>query len=372
MHWLWRCCWSLLPAGLVCISGTCAEVSALSLCASSRKSRCSSFRAASRSPDAEDVRFPTPDGLTLRGCYLRTPQSPRRGVILFGLEFGSNRWSCVPYCDISCGRRLRHLRLRAARPGRKRPPARLRAAAVGDRLRGARLPGRPGLPKAGRTPTRAASASSASARAAAPGCLPRPAIPTSAASSPTASSPPTPRWCRTCASGSASTTTAIGFRHLARSWYYGLVGLRLPAPDPQASAAAVSRTWNRPCPSLAPRPLLMIHGGGRHLHQAGDGPSPVRPGPASRRSSGWSRAPSTTRRCNWPTTNTSGACWRSSSSIWPSGVAAHRKRGNRRTGAGAGRHPSPVPRLRTASTAWRANRLIPECRRIAHTGIHVA
>src|SRR4051794_19347013 len=49
-------------------------------------------------PEAEDVRFPTSGGLALRGCYLRTPH-PRRGVILFGLEFGSNRWSCRPYCD---------------------------------------------------------------------------------------------------------------------------------------------------------------------------------------------------------------------------------------------------------------------------------
>jgi uncharacterized protein len=48
--------------------------------------------------EAEDVRFPTTDGLTLRGCYLATPK-PRRGVILFGLEFGSNRWSCRPYCE---------------------------------------------------------------------------------------------------------------------------------------------------------------------------------------------------------------------------------------------------------------------------------
>ena len=47
---------------------------------------------------AEDVSFPTADGLTLRGCYLATPH-PRRGVILFGLEFGSNRWSCYPYCE---------------------------------------------------------------------------------------------------------------------------------------------------------------------------------------------------------------------------------------------------------------------------------
>jgi alpha-beta hydrolase superfamily lysophospholipase len=47
---------------------------------------------------AEEVWFPTADGLKLRGCYLRTP-GPRRGVVLFGLEFGSNRWSCGPYCE---------------------------------------------------------------------------------------------------------------------------------------------------------------------------------------------------------------------------------------------------------------------------------
>jgi pimeloyl-ACP methyl ester carboxylesterase len=49
-------------------------------------------------PEAEEVRFPTSDGLTLAGCYLRGRQ-PRRGVILFGLEFGSDRWSCRTYCE---------------------------------------------------------------------------------------------------------------------------------------------------------------------------------------------------------------------------------------------------------------------------------
>jgi pimeloyl-ACP methyl ester carboxylesterase len=49
-------------------------------------------------PGAEEVLFPTPDGLTLHGCYLKA-RAPRRGVVLFGLEFGSNRWSCVPYCE---------------------------------------------------------------------------------------------------------------------------------------------------------------------------------------------------------------------------------------------------------------------------------
>jgi fermentation-respiration switch protein FrsA (DUF1100 family) len=53
-------------------------------------------------PDAEDVAFPSQDGLTLRGCYLRGTVPPGRsrvGVILFGLEFGSNRWACFSYCE---------------------------------------------------------------------------------------------------------------------------------------------------------------------------------------------------------------------------------------------------------------------------------
>jgi pimeloyl-ACP methyl ester carboxylesterase len=49
--------------------------------------------------DAEDVTIPTTDGLKLRGCYLRGRSWRRMGVILFGLEFGSNRWGAVPYCD---------------------------------------------------------------------------------------------------------------------------------------------------------------------------------------------------------------------------------------------------------------------------------
>jgi len=48
--------------------------------------------------DAELVTLETPDGLKLQAVYLKTAK-PRKGVILFGLEFGSNRWSCVPYCE---------------------------------------------------------------------------------------------------------------------------------------------------------------------------------------------------------------------------------------------------------------------------------
>jgi len=48
--------------------------------------------------DAEEVTLVTRDGLKLQACYLKS-NKPRKGVLLFGLEFGSNRWSCVPYCD---------------------------------------------------------------------------------------------------------------------------------------------------------------------------------------------------------------------------------------------------------------------------------
>jgi pimeloyl-ACP methyl ester carboxylesterase len=50
-------------------------------------------------PGAEDVVLNTVGGLKLRGCYLRHTAPQRRGVIFFGLEFGSNRWACLPYCE---------------------------------------------------------------------------------------------------------------------------------------------------------------------------------------------------------------------------------------------------------------------------------
>ena len=46
---------------------------------------------------AEDVTLSV-DGLRLKAVYFKTPVR-RKGVILFGLEFGSNRWACVPYCE---------------------------------------------------------------------------------------------------------------------------------------------------------------------------------------------------------------------------------------------------------------------------------
>jgi fermentation-respiration switch protein FrsA (DUF1100 family) len=49
--------------------------------------------------EAEGVSFETRDGLILSGSYVRTTAWRRKGVVLFGLEFGSNRWACLPYCE---------------------------------------------------------------------------------------------------------------------------------------------------------------------------------------------------------------------------------------------------------------------------------
>jgi fermentation-respiration switch protein FrsA (DUF1100 family) len=49
--------------------------------------------------DAEEVTLTSGDGIKLCGCYLKHTATSRRGVILFGLEFGSNRWAAGPYVD---------------------------------------------------------------------------------------------------------------------------------------------------------------------------------------------------------------------------------------------------------------------------------
>lgn len=49
-------------------------------------------------PTAEAIRIPTVDGQHLQAAYFKTT-IPRRGVILFGIEYGSDRWSARPYCE---------------------------------------------------------------------------------------------------------------------------------------------------------------------------------------------------------------------------------------------------------------------------------
>ncbi len=48
--------------------------------------------------DAEEVTLASTNDVTLHGCYLKA-KGARKGVVLFGLEYGSNCWSCLTYCD---------------------------------------------------------------------------------------------------------------------------------------------------------------------------------------------------------------------------------------------------------------------------------
>ena len=50
-------------------------------------------------PTSEEVRLPTADGMHLQGAYFKSPATKRKGVIVFGIEYGSDRWSCRSYCD---------------------------------------------------------------------------------------------------------------------------------------------------------------------------------------------------------------------------------------------------------------------------------
>jgi uncharacterized protein len=49
-------------------------------------------------PNAEIVWLPVGKGMKIRGVYFRT-EAPRKGVILFGLEYGANVWNAQTYCD---------------------------------------------------------------------------------------------------------------------------------------------------------------------------------------------------------------------------------------------------------------------------------
>ena len=50
-------------------------------------------------PAAEEVEFQTPEGLTLRGSYLAAAGGKPKGVVVFCHEFLSDRWSGVAYCE---------------------------------------------------------------------------------------------------------------------------------------------------------------------------------------------------------------------------------------------------------------------------------
>ena len=273
--------------GVVLVAWSCyfylrCEVPARSSSASSRRSRCSSCRAASRSPEAEDVRFPTarrPDAGRL------LPASARGRAAASSCSAWNSAPTAgraVPYCEylLAAGYDVFAFETRGQGDSDRQPgyePLQwVTDFEVADAQAAlAYLKSRPdadprgvgffGISKGGRR--RPAGRRPRSLRA-----LLRhrrrlrhlhDAGAVHAAVVPHLQQP------------------ATAFRDLCPSWYYGLVGLAGAAARSSASAAAASRTWRRHLPRLAPRPLLMIHGEADTYIKPEMARGPVRPAPAS-------------------------------------------------------------------------------------------
>jgi fermentation-respiration switch protein FrsA (DUF1100 family) len=210
-------------------------------------------------PDAEDVRFPTSDGLTLRGCYFRAVR-PRRGVILFGLEFGSDRWACRAYCEhlIAAGYDVFAYEPRGQGESDCQPGYEPLQWVTDFEVRDAKaalayLKSRPDADPRGVGFFGISKGAGAGLFAAA--------------------RDPYVRCCVTDGAFAAYTTLVPYMRHFFRiynqryalqglipSWYYGhigLVGLRVIERERGCRFPHLERAL----PRLAPRPLLMIHGG---------------------------------------------------------------------------------------------------------------
>jgi uncharacterized protein len=210
-------------------------------------------------PDAEDVRFPTAGGLTLRGCYFKAAR-PRRGVILFGLEFGSDRWACQSYCEhlIEAGYDVFAYEPRSQGESDRQPGYEPLQWVTDFEVRDAKaalayLKSRPDADARGVGFFGISKGAGAGLFAAA--------------------RDPYVRCCVTDGAFAVYTTLVPYMRHFFRiynqhyalqglipSWFYGhigLVGLRVIERERGCRFPALERVL----PRLAPRPLLMIHGG---------------------------------------------------------------------------------------------------------------
>jgi pimeloyl-ACP methyl ester carboxylesterase len=211
--------------------------------------------------DAEDVQFPTTDGLTLRGCYLPTTTARRQGVILFGLEFGSNRWACVPYCQFlrDNGFDIFAFESRSqgdsdAQPGYE-PLQWVTDYEVRDvRAALAYLKGRPDTDPRGVGFFGISKGGSAGLLAAADDLAVRCFVTDGIFATRTTMIPYMRKWI-------AVVSKRYFLQRIMPSWYYGLLA--------DAGLRRIHRETNnvfphleRALPRLAPRPLLMIHGGG--------------------------------------------------------------------------------------------------------------
>jgi uncharacterized protein len=210
---------------------------------------------------AEDVRFPTLGGLRLRGCYLKTSARDRSGVVLFGLEFGSNRWSCLPYCEhlLESGFDVFAFETRGqgdsdAQPGYE-PLQWVTNHEVRDTQAAlAYLKSRPDADPRGVGFFGISKGAGAGLLAAAQDPYVRCCVTDGVFASYTTLVPYMRQWFRIY-------DDKYALQGLMPSWYYGLVGLRglrRIERDRQCRFPHLERAL----PRLAPRPLLMIHGAG--------------------------------------------------------------------------------------------------------------
>jgi pimeloyl-ACP methyl ester carboxylesterase len=215
-------------------------------------------------PDAEDVRFSTPDGLTLRGCYLRGTVAPgqrRAGVILFGVQFGSNRWGCVPYCEhlLQAGFDVFAYEPRNQGESDRQPGYEPLHWVTNHEVADARaalayLKGRPDADPRGIGFIGLSRGAGAVLQAAAGDPFVRCFVTDGLFAAYTTLVPYLRKWFRIYYNKYPAAQA------LFPSWYYGLVGLagiRLVERERRCRFAHLETAL----PRLAPRPLLMIHGG---------------------------------------------------------------------------------------------------------------
>jgi pimeloyl-ACP methyl ester carboxylesterase len=263
---------------------------------------------------SQDVRLRTRDGLTLAGSYIPTAQSKRRGVVLFGTEYGSNRWSCSNYCRhlLDEGYDVFTFEFRSQgqsdpQPGYE-PLQWVTDYEVEDmRAALAYLKKRPDADPRGVGFFGISRGGGAGIVAAAADPWVRCLVTDGAFATRTTMIPYMQKW----ASIYLSQKWLAG--HIP-GWVYSLVAsyaLRKVAGRRHCRFPNMERAIAR----LSPRPLLMIHGG--EDKRSSDMP-------ASPRSSGSWPAPSTTRRCTWPARSIAGASLSSSTSILPASQQASR------------------------------------------------
>lgn len=209
-------------------------------------------------PEAEDVRFTTDNGRKLCGCYLKTTR-PRRGVILFGLEFGSNRWSCRAYCEhlIEAGFDIFAFETRGQGDSEKQPGYEPLQWVTGYEIADARaalayLKARPDADPRGVGFFGISKGAGAGLFAAAADPYVRCCVTDGVFGTYTTLVPYMRQWFKIYNSNYFA-------QGLLPAWYYGLIGL--------AGLHVIGRERNckfphleRVLPLLSPRPLLMIHG----------------------------------------------------------------------------------------------------------------